>query len=111
MEGSPNTKEQTCSNGTAESYELDVTGFQTGRVHQSRHQRTKVQHNTAWKRHLPPGDVTIFFGGLDVAVHIGSFTHPDPLRLDDARGILVRRSIVTISPLWLDVVRSLVHVE
>ena len=70
-----------------------------------------MQRDTAWKPHLPTRDVTIFFGGLDVAVHIGGFSHPDTLRLDDTGGILVKRSIVAISPLWLDVVRSLVHVK
>ena len=79
--------------------------------YQSCLRRTEVHQNNTWQLHLPTRDVTIFFGRLYITIHISGLTHPDALCLDNVRGIMVRRSIVAVGLLGLDVVRCLVHVE
>lgn len=43
---------------------------------------------------IPSGDVSIVFGGLDVAVHINSLFHPVGLIVDDPGGIVVGRRTI-----------------
>ncbi len=90
---SPDSQEQTSSDGAAESDELDVTGFQPFRrkLAESLVDTIPLRRGGRWCANIPTTDVSIVLGSLDVPIHIRGFSHPHAFMLDDLGWIIVCR--------------------
>lgn len=105
-ESTADTQEQTSTDSTTKSDELDVPRFETERPSLA----TKLVESLKGSYiSIPTSHISVFFSGRQITVHVRRLTHPDPFLVDHPRHVVVGRRIIAVFPCRTDVVLFLVH--